>query len=211
MKMNRKKWMITLLVVLVAFAMPLSAQAASQKTKAIKAYKIFLSKAMIPWDDDWNVRASRCSFGLAYIDGDNVPELIVSTSDVSHAAGYGRIYAYKNGQVKRVANLAMNDSKCSYYKKKGVVIDTYAQGGSTKNYKKLTAAGLTTKLAVFSNVAKVPWLPKGTSYYKMTGYTNKKVSKATFHKELKKLVGNKKATKVSMRKNTVANRKKYLK
>lgn len=45
------------------------------------------------------MRASRCSFALAYIDNNNVPELIVSNSlDVPHAGGHGRIFTYKNGK-----------------------------------------------------------------------------------------------------------------
>lgn len=93
---------IAMVVMVTVMLMPVGVQAASQKSMAIQAYKKFLSNATIPWEDDWNVRASRCSFALAYIDNNNVPELIVSNSlnslDVPHAGGHGRIFTYKNGK-----------------------------------------------------------------------------------------------------------------
>ena len=90
---------IAMVVMVTVMLMPVGVQAASQKSMAIQAYKKFLSNATIPWEDDWTVRASRCSFALAYIDNNNVPELIVSNSlDVPHAGGHGRIFTYKNGK-----------------------------------------------------------------------------------------------------------------
>ena len=90
---------IAMVVMVTVMLMPVGVQAASQKSMAIQAYKKFLSNATIPWEDDWNVRASRCSFALAYIDNNNVPELIVSNRlDVPHAGGHGRIFTYKNGK-----------------------------------------------------------------------------------------------------------------
>ena len=152
---------IAMMVMVAVMLMPLGVQAASQKSMAIQAYKKFLSNATIPWEDDWNVRASRCWFALAYIDNNNVPELIVSNSlDVPHAGGHGRIFTYKNGKVQRVADLYMDNSKFSYYKKKGVYADSYAQGGVTNTYYKLSGITKIKKLSVFKNVAKLAWLPK---------------------------------------------------
>ena len=59
---------IAMAVMVAVMLMPVGVQAASQKSMAIQAYKKFLSNATIPWEDDWKVRASRCSFALAYID-----------------------------------------------------------------------------------------------------------------------------------------------
>ena len=203
---------IAMMVMVAVMLMPLGVQAASQKSMAIQAYKKFLSNATIPWEDNWNVRASRCWFALAYIDNNNVPELIVSNGlDVPHAGGDGRIFTYKNGKVQRVADLHMDNSKFSYYKKKGVYADSYAQGGVTNTYYKLSGITKIKKLSVFKNVAKLAWLPKGTSYYDISGAANVKISKKTFNKELKKLVGSRKITNVSLKKNTSSNRKRYLK
>ena len=212
---NRKTRFIGIIAMVVMVAvmlMPVGVQAASQKSMAIQAYKKFLSNATIPWEDDWNVRASRCWFALAYIDNNNVPELIVSNSlDVPHAGGHGRIFTYKNGKVRRIVNLYMDNSKFSYYKKKGIYADSYVQGGVTNTYYKLSGITKTKKLSIFKNVARLAWLPKGTSYYDISGAANVKISKKTFNKKLKKMVGSKKMTNVSLKKNTSSNRKRYLK
>ena len=105
----------------------------------------------------------------------------------------------------------MDNSKFFYYKKKGVYADSYAQGGVTNTYYKLSGITKIKKLSVFKNVAKLAWLPKGTSYYDISGAANVKISKKTFNKELKKLVGSRKITNVSLKKNTSSNRKRYLK
>ena len=209
MKRNRKG-IIAMIVLLLAMIMPLNAQAASQKTKAIQAYKQLLSKSTIAWDNNWTVKSAHCSFGLAYVNKDNIPELVVRNSqDVSRAGGYGRIYTYKNVKVQQIAKLSLNNSRFSYYKKKSVYTDTYSLGGVTRWYIKLSGTKSVKKLDTFTNTAKVSWLPKGTSYYKYAN-TNKKISQSVFNKELKKLVGKKKITNVTLRKNTAANQKKYL-
>ena len=58
-------------VLLVAFTG--SVQAASQKSKALKAYNQFLSKTYIDWETGY-VETKDCSFALACVDKDNVPE-----------------------------------------------------------------------------------------------------------------------------------------
>lgn len=210
MKKNRK-WFAVMLILMMAMIMSVSVQAASKKSLAVQAYKQFLGQSQIPWDSNWTVKSSNCYFGLVYINNDTVPELVVkNVQDVSHAGGYGRIYTYKNGKVQQIAKLSMNTARFSYYKKKSVYKDTYSQSGVTNWYIKLSGTKAVKKLDTFTNTAKMPWLPKGTSYYKC-GSTNKKISKSAFNKALDKLVDGKKVTNVILRKNTEANQKKYLK
>ena len=196
----RKVIVILLAVVLAAgVPSPTDVQAASQKSKATSAYRSFMSKSKIPWGtySRLKVSTSKCSFTLAYINNDNIPELVVTTHEVAHAVGYGAIFTYKNGKVQGVANFNQDDSKFKYYKKKGV----YPNSGSD------------CVLATFYNNGVRTDMKKGTTYYKANKYgVRTKTSKSTFNKTLKKLVGNnKKVAKVSLKKNTAANRKKYIK
>lgn len=174
-----------------------------------------MSKSKIPWGtySRLKVSTSKCSFTLAYINNDNIPELVVTTHEVAHAVGYGAIFTYKNGKVQGVANFNQDDSKFKYYKKKGVYISCYVMGGETHNYCKYPNSGSDCVLATFYNNGVRTDMKKGTTYYKANKYgVRTKTSKSTFSKILKKLVGNnKKVAKVSLKKNTAANRKKYIK
>ena len=212
----RKVIVILLAVVLAAgVPSPTDVQAASQKSKATSAYRFFMSKSKIPWGtySRLKVSTSKCSFTLAYINNDNIPELVVTTHEVAHAVGYGAIFTYKNGKVQGVANFNQDDSKFKYYKKKGVYISCYVMGGETHNYCKYPNSGSDCVLATFYNNGVRTDMKKGTTYYKANKYVVRtKTSKSTFNKTLKKLVGNnKKVAKVSLKKNTAANRKKYIK
>lgn len=212
MSMKQKKyWKHALLCMLVLVMMlcPLEVQAASQKTKAMKAYKSMLSKKTMRWGNDPYYKAvptNTCRFTIAYIDNNSVPELIVESSYVTRAAGTVVIYTYRNGKVQVVKNSTTgkyfaDSGKFSYYKKKGIFISTYVMGGVTDNYYKMSKNKASLKLQADNS------LMYGRSYYN----ASKKITKKTFDKSLKKLVGSKKKTNAKFYKNTAANRKKYLK
>lgn len=197
------------------------AEAASKKKAALKAYTSFLSGKSINWDGAL-VPLSKCSFTLAYIDKDTVPELVVcSNYNTSHAAGYYRLYTYKKGKVVFVDNLM---DGFSYYKKKGVYCGYHAgTGGEETYYHKFSKAKTTYKLYMMderSLAFDVNGDGKiGRCYEKVTKARNpyyrsatKKITKSEFNKQLKKLVG--KTKKTTVRKyyaNTASNRKKRLK
>lgn len=191
------------LCVLAAFlAVPcVRAEAAPAKTKALRAYEKFLSKGTIAWDTNYKVPAKDCEFAIAYLDQDKVPELILHNSSVSHVAAYGRIFTYKNGKVKRVGTVDMDDSKFYYYKKKGIFISHYENGGSFDNYRKIIKGKIVHKLQ------KGRQIPENRTRYYDAG--RKEISKSRFNQELKKLVGSKKKTSAKFHKNTSKSRKKY--
>ena len=135
----------------------------------------------------------------------NVPELILYTPDSCHVAGFGVMCTYRNGKVVRVSELGFDfHSTLGYYKKKNVYTDNYAWTGSgSYNYERISGRRLGTRYIKY-NYRSQKWVTDG--YY----WNNKRVSKASFNKALKKVVGNTKFTKYKFHKNTAANRKKYL-
>lgn len=186
------------------------AQAASTKSKAIKAYKKFLTQDTIRWGNDTYYTAvptKNCTFSLVYIDNNSVPELVVKNNqDITHVAGFGVVYTYKNGKVQTVNNIQL-DGKFYYYKKKGIFLTSYcAMGQSCYTYCKLNKGKSTAKLGKQTDLD-----TKVKTYYKCTSTGTTDISKAKFNSSLKKLVGSKKKSTAAFHKNTKANRKKYLK
>ena len=75
---RKKEWFILLCVLAVFLAVPcVKTEAAPAKKKAVKAYKEFLAKEKISWDENWEVPADECKFAIVYIDKDDVPELVL--------------------------------------------------------------------------------------------------------------------------------------
>lgn len=185
-----------------------NAEAASAKSKAMNAYKKFLSGKTIAWDKNWKIDAKDCRFAFAYIDNDNVPEMILYGTTVPHAANFGRLYTYRKGKVTQVGPVNIDGDSFRYYKKKGIYISQYVMGGVCDSYCKLSKGKSSLKLQkdkrIFASGSE-------TTYWKGKGG---QISKARFSKELKKLVGSKKPTSIRVKKfhdNTAKNRKKYCK
>lgn len=180
-------------------------EAASAKTKAMKAYRAFLSKKSITWDKGYKVSTKDCKFAIVYVDNDKVPELVVYATTVPHVAGFGRLYTYRKGKVSRVGAIDLDDKKFHYYHKKGIYVSRYAMGGVFDGYFKLSKGKGALKLQknkyIYAN-------------YTETTYSNAKrktLSRSQFNRELKKLVGGKKQSSAKFYKNTEKNRKKYCK
>ena len=198
-------------------------QAAYMKKAALKAYKVFLSQKTIKWSDTTpNLPLSKCTFTLAYIDGDSIPELIIgSGSSTSHAEGYYQLYTYKNGKVTYVDNLM---DGFAYYKKKGVYCSSHSgTGGVETYYYKFSKGKIEYKLHSIderqsgfdlNNDGKI------TIYYEQVikaqnpfyQSVTKGIGKKLFNGELQKLTGKtKKKTVKKLYDNTAANRKKRIK
>lgn len=182
------------------------AQAASAKTKALKAYNKMLSLKNINWTQGeggyYGVPAKNCKFAIAYIDGDSIPELIVYSKDAPYVSGAGRVYTYKKGQVKVLQKVWFEDG-FYYYKKKGVFVSTQMNmGWNLWNYYKISGTKANFKLA-----------RREQPYWGTIEYLAESdlVTKSQFNQKLKKLVGNTKRTKVKLYKNTAKNRKQRLK
>lgn len=174
-------------------------QAASTKTKALKAYSKLLSQKNLKWSNKLNVKSSKCKFALIYVDNNSVPELFVDASGAgtNHVSGFYKLYTYRDGKVKDVCT--MRDA-FGYYKKKGVFVTATLLHGEYITYHKLSSGKSSVKLRSETYYS--------TSYYNGSG---KKISKSSFNKTLKSLVGSTKKIAPVCRKNTKTNRTKYLK
>ena len=201
--MRRKGWIMVLCMLAVLLMVPcMKTEAASAKAKALKAYGDFVSKDTIAWDPNYKIPAANCSFSVVYIDNDKVPELVLNSSSVPHVAGFGRIFTFKNGKVKRVGKVDIDGSKFYYYKKKGVIISNYVMGGSFDNYRKIVKGKIVHKLQKGKEIRD----NNRTRYYNAD---RKEISKSKFNRELKKLVGSKRKTSARFYKNTLSNRKNH--
>ncbi len=186
--------------------------AASKKSKAVKAYQKMLSGRQVKWAENIFVRADSCSFALAYIDNDSVPELILRSYEKGTRYGYYAVYTYKGGKAQYVVNTGI---EIGYAKKKGVIYGanyfTVPQGGpgDYECYYKMAKGAVSTGYSKDTRGK--------TSYAKETlgkKYSSSKISAGTYKKKVKSLMGSKKlvkSAKIKLYPNTAANRTSKLK
>ena len=189
-KRNKRTILKTMIMLLlVAILIPgISSEAASAKTQAKKAYQNYLKT---------NAGAIE-KFGTAYMNNDNIPELIFEYDYTTY------IYTYKNGEWNKWFE-GPSYNVYSYYKKKGVLQQFYAHRGFyTTEYMKLSKGQFVRKLRMEK------FAYGGKAYFKCSKYDSDKIGKTTFRKKLKSYVGSQKAVSIKMRKNTKKNRAKYL-
>ena len=189
-------------------------QAASAKKKAMKAYSKMLSKKKIKRDSATVYKGKNCYFAIAYIDNNNVPELIIyNTKDSSHAQGWGALYTYRKGKVKLVCPLTLdNRNRMGYYKKTGWFMDNGTwQGYGGDSIQKLKNGKVLSNLiygrSTYDNGYKV--VIDGYSITQNGSYMT--VDATTFNRSLSYNTKNRAFKKYKFYKNTKANRKKYLK
>lgn len=207
---------VLILTLVVALLPVMPGEAASTRSKALAAFKKKLSKStvtvlprgkkVINYDDRYvtykSSKSSNVRFALAYIDNNNVPELILEDPYY----GYG-VWVYKKGKVSCIHWGDSYDSPYGYYKKKGIYEDiTYSEGSPfTKSFYQYKNGKMTERLSKFVHQEGRP----EADYSFHNPY--KEVSKAAFKKRLNSYVGKTAVTKLYPVKNTSKNRKKYLK
>ena len=209
MKKKTKLTLLLLSITVMMLAFGGSAQAASKKAKALKAYDKFLSereKAPGSLSNMW---------GLAYLNKDNIPELLTYQASLP-GTGKPCIYTYKKNKVVFVSFNASGCYYSHYYKKRGVAVsipvpvagykDTSGfKGYYTCNFKKAVSDR-------FFNLTVICEKDGGKYYKPGKGDSGRaEISKSAFNKLLKAKVGKAKTTKVKYYKNTAKNRKKHLK
>lgn len=174
-------------------------QAASKKTKALKAYSKLLASDSIKFSDRGSANPTDYSFSLVYIDNNNVPELVI-WGNQPHSL-YA-VYTYRNGKAQYVENTG---DGFGYYKKKGIFSGGIFRSYVCTNYFKLSSGKSTRKFSVTEDYSSATY----QSYQSNKAVT---ITKTKFNRQLKKLVGStKETTNITWHKNTAANRKKYLK
>ena len=232
MKQKSKKLRRGLILVLsIVMLLPaISGYAVTQKQKAMNAYKKWLGHSKVSVLKkgqeiaDYNgayggvedrasyapTKASKTEFAIAYINNDNIPELIVRTKDQR----YYSILTYRKGKVVRLKGTQEDgtyDTVKGYYKKTGVFFDARSAdfGIDRQIYYKMYATKAKDKLEV--------WIfnkgSKPSKEYEYLTSSGKTVScdHSVFKEKLKKLTKGKKPTNLKYYKNTAKNRNKILK
>ena len=206
-----------LLCLLALMAIPLAAgafscraSASTQKEKAFKAYRRFLSQKKIDWDDDeYEPQMMRkLDFAIAYIDNNDVPELVIHNSrGPSHGVfGDGMVYTYRKGKLKKAGALGCSLMKgLRYYEKIGIIKD-YSFDNFKKNwcyYYRLSSGRVrSTGTENEYNYDDHRWEYSAKF---------KKCSRKKFDQSVKTITKNKTGMTFKWIKNTAANRKEYLK
>lgn len=121
-----------LLILSIVMLIPaLTGFAATPKQKAMNSYKKWLSGSKIcvlakgtkTINEDTiyaGTPASKTQFAIAYINNDNIPEMIVQTKVGKNT--YFGVFTYKNGKVTRLTDFDFFSTITKYYKKKALFV-----------------------------------------------------------------------------------------
>lgn len=217
----RRWFSYLMIIVLMTLMIPAMPSEASAKSTALTMYRKLLNKSRIsvlPQRVEvegpnytlvryWSSNASNVKFCLAYIDGDDVPELILSDRNY----GFG-IWTYKNGSYRC---LFWGDLYCSpvgYFYKKGIFRDNeYSEGSPfTRDYYKLQV-GVKRQRIQYESCNNGPERLEIWGRYIRSGSRFKKVGNADYYKNLRKYTGKTSMSMIYLHNNTSANKKKYIK
>ena len=225
----RKWFSYVMIIVLMVLMIPAMPSEASAKSIALSKYRALLNKSRISvlpqgkvieqykkigdeyiyYDFKyWSSKASKVKFCLGCIDGDDIPDLILSDKD----CGYG-VWTFKNGSFRCLFWQDYYGSPVGFYYKKGVFRQNEYTGESpfSRQYYKLQIG----KKRQLLQEEGCQFRPNGGikvwDYTLMSGSKEKSVSCAAYYKNLKKYTGNTKMTPIYLHNNTSANKKKYIK
>ena len=207
-KIRIRNRLLLFVLVLALFVPSANVCALTQKQKAFNAYKSMLSKSKVSIVSSGSpTPSSKVQFAIAYIDNNDVPELIVKRSD-----GLFAVFTYKNNKIYRVKKGNGDDRFVGYYKKTGgyKLIDDKNKSGVyyLENYYLLTNSGTTEKISKYVYLGPGPMWIGYDSFNK--GHCVA-INHSTFKSKFVSLTKGKSLTKVKYYSNTAANRKKYLK
>ena len=216
-KIRIRNRLLLFVLVLALFVPSANVCALTQKQKAFNAYKSMLSKSKVSIVSSGSpTPSSKVQFAIAYIDNNDVPELIVKRSD-----GLFAVFTYKNNKIYRVKKGNGYDKFVGYYKKTGgyKLFDSTGKEGSyyiyyNENYYLLTNSGTTQKISKYVYLGPTDRNPRTPMYMDYTSYNKGHgvaINHSTFKSKFVSLTKGKSLTKVKYYSNTAANRKKYLK
>ena len=99
--------------------------------EAMTEYKSMLADNNIEIADGKMWESSNCDFAVAYINDDDIPELLLyDIEDSYHVDGYGALFTYEDGAVNFISRLSLNDVRgIGYYEGSGYYMDHYASTG----------------------------------------------------------------------------------
>lgn len=219
MKKLTKQFKGILLVMLCVILMVphVNANAATQRQKAMNAYKSILKSGkvyVIPngatYYDDYYYRTRKYSgslqknvyFGLAYINNDGIPELVLRAK--CNGVSLYSVWTYKNGKAVRVAYGNGGSVFKGYFNKTGIYLERAFSDGTpfTDSYYRLSGTTVTRVISKFDY-----GYGGGADY----SIGNRPCSASAFAAKRKSITKGYAMKKVSYVKNTAASRKAKLK
>ena len=211
MKNTNKKRKISLLLLIVAiFAAGMTSHAATKKDKALTAYRSALEKNYFRMGKSDNAGTAE-AFCLLNLNNDTIPELFVSCTVNGGRRAY-MVYTYKNGKIAYAGALFGGESmtQVHYYKKAKILREDWERWErNNRQYWQFKSSILK------SAAQKIIYMPnwdrsKSTTSYDVDG---KSQNLKAYNAKVKKLVGSEKAVAIDtlLKKNTAANRNKYIK
>lgn len=211
-------WNLLIFFTIGVFMSSFSAEAASNKVKAKKAYSKFL--ANYKRNPEFREIAKNeftkkdFSFALCDVSGDGIPELFLREICVEPYEYW--IYTYHNGKVKKLKRMDyfMNGVPYIIYPKTHIVCASEGDSYSADNiFYKISKGKIKVIARTKTNYEEVPGempIVRGKTYY----IKGKKVSKSRYKKYVAKLKKGKKISeenkKLKFRVNNAKNRKKFL-
>ncbi|MDO4632935.1 MAG: hypothetical protein Q4B01_03660 [Eubacteriales bacterium] len=177
--MTGRRWRQLLIIaaVLIMTFTPLNVQAASKRSKAVKAYREMLASG------GWS------AFSLISLDKDKIPELVAYRHQgYSSTSGNYCVYTYRKGRVVLVANMGYS---FGYYKKKGVLftVDSIVPRWGGEEYHILKNGKVNYRLIHVSS-GSATGVPDGYMKANAAGTKRSGISAAKFRKLLKRATGN---------------------
>lgn len=213
MKKIKQLFIYAVMIVFVLCLQPQTISAASKDTMARKAYAKYLSKDQIYWVDKY-FPSSKIQFSVLDVNNDKVPELYLCNPEAYGYQGYCALYGYVNGHVKEVYHFGNAQGMEAYYPSKGVFLDEGGRMGFYPCYYVKMNTACNTEIEFFSAKEEVHsngnWTTV-TNYYKGNSYSNKTpITKSDFQERRQRLLGNASKKIPVLRKNTIANRNRYI-
>lgn len=208
-----KRCMLWMVLMTLLFSM--NTLASSARSKAFKAYRNYLSKSRVyifpkgHKGSRWGYHrgsygyykakykgspAKRLMFAIAYIDKDNIPELIVRDQDWG-----GTLYKYSGGKLRRVLQYDYYEGISAYYERKSVIVERHSTEGTP--YYEYYGVLKSRKSMVFGSAEHFHTRP----IYYLKG-RKKAVSKKMFDRAIKSRVGGARRMEMKWYENTAANR-----
>lgn len=206
--------LLSLVFVLSTFAVVFEAtsvSAVSKRTKAARLYKKYLEKVEKKNEvfKTTSGKKVKAKFTLAFLDKDNVPELLIKKGSNYSA------YTIKKGKVKKteIQDLYSLNEKFKYISKGGV----YARYSSTRGNVILGFYKIKGRKTAYK-ISKVSIITTSendsdteTKYFKAKGEASEEVTKEVYKETYNKLTGGRKFKTAKFHPNSEAGRKKYCK
>ena len=189
----------------------------AESKEALKAYNTMLSRESFSRDDSFGDsevwHSENCAFDIAYIDDDDIPELIVmDTVDSDYSTGWGQLYTYSEGEIIPQFYMSLHSESgaaaevaTGYYEGTGYCMDYSEEDGyGTLDIYKLFDEEAPRFTAVYEPDENGETYP---SYYTVDV---DEVDEKTFYKRLAKETGDVELTPYQFVENTEENRALYL-